>query len=60
MTLLPTKSLPPSTRDQLIKCYTSYHPDAVSWLPDAEDSPHYSVWGRFELEGAYYVGGFGE
>ncbi|KAJ9114308.1 hypothetical protein QFC22_005760 [Naganishia vaughanmartiniae] len=44
----------------LAKCYTQYHPDAKGWLPGAEDSPHYSVWARFDVHDIYYVGGFGE
>ena len=44
----------------LAKCYTQHHPDAQGWLPGAEDSPHYSVWARFDVHDIYYVGGFGE
>ena len=44
----------------LARCYERYHPDAKGWLPGADDSPHYSVWARFDVHDAYYVGGFGE
>lgn len=60
MTLLPSSSLPTSERSRLASCYTSYHPDAAAWLPDADDSPHKSTWATFDVEGVYYVGGFGD
>ncbi|GHJ86920.1 hypothetical protein NliqN6_3322 [Naganishia liquefaciens] len=44
----------------LARCYERYHPDAKAWLPGADDSPHYSVWARFDVHDAYYVGGFGD
>lgn len=44
----------------LAKCYSKYHPDAKGWLPGADDSPHFSVWARFDVHDVYYVGGFGE
>ncbi|KAK4684321.1 hypothetical protein P7C73_g5869, partial [Tremellales sp. Uapishka_1] len=58
MTLLSHPT--PDEDARLSKCYTSYHPDAKSWLPSTPDAPHFSVWARFDIEDIYYVGGFGD
>ncbi|KAF8467890.1 pyridoxamine 5'-phosphate oxidase-domain-containing protein [Gautieria morchelliformis] len=42
------------------ECYIKAHPDAGRWLPDAPDSPHQSLWARFDPISVYFVGGFGD
>lgn len=43
---------------RLTQCFTKRHPDARFWLPG--NKIHDSQWVKFEVEGLYFLGGFGD
>ncbi|KAF5098818.1 hypothetical protein D0Z00_001877 [Geotrichum galactomycetum] len=47
-----------SEHERLAKCFVSRHPDSKWWLPG--NPIHSSKWTKFEVEGAYFLGGFGD
>ncbi|KAF5119357.1 hypothetical protein DV495_004786 [Geotrichum candidum] len=47
-----------SEHKRLAECFISRHPDAKWWLPG--NAIHSSKWTKFEVEGAYFLGGFGD
>lgn len=44
--------------EEVTKCFTQYHPDAVAWLPG--NPIHTSRWVRLVVEEIYWIGGFGD
>ena len=49
-----------STIEEIKDCFVSAHPDAASWVPDAQGKIHDSHWARLVVEQVYWVGGFGD
>ncbi|KAF5098245.1 hypothetical protein D0Z03_001252 [Geotrichum reessii] len=47
-----------SEHERLAKCFVSKHPDSKWWLPG--NPIHGSKWSKFEVEGVYFLGGFGD
>ncbi|KAI9809275.1 MAG: hypothetical protein M1825_002566 [Sarcosagium campestre] len=42
----------------IAECFTTYHPDAVVWLPG--NGIHHSEWARLVVTEVYFIGGFGD
>lgn len=48
----------PEDHARLASCFLKRHPDAKWWLPG--NPIHSSKWTQFKVEGAYFLGGFGD
>lgn len=46
------------TSEELLKCFTKRHRDAKWWVPGSKI--HDSEWVEMDVEGVYWVGGFGD
>ena len=50
----------PQEAEKASRCYLDYHPDASHWAPNSTESPHIPFWATFNVDKAYWVGGFGD
>ena len=52
------KPVAASAAEDVLECFTKRHPDAKWWTPG--NKIHKSEWVEMEVEGVYWVGGFGD
>ncbi|KAF8423822.1 pyridoxamine 5'-phosphate oxidase-domain-containing protein [Tirmania nivea] len=52
------KPVTASAAEQVLKCFTKRHPDARWWTPG--NKIHESEWVEMDVEGVYWIGGFGD